>query len=93
MVALLVRLNTAVMNHHDQKQVEEERVYSVYTFKSQSITEGNQDRILEAGANVELIGGVAYLILMACLACFLTEPGQPTWGWDHQYYWAFPINH
>lgn len=77
MVALLVRLNTAVMTHHDQKQVEEER--PTLSNHSPSLKE-----ILEAGADAELIGSVAYLILMACLACSLIEPGKRTWRWDHQ---------
>jgi hypothetical protein len=33
-----------VLKHHDQKQVEEERVYLAYTSTSLSIIKGSQDR-------------------------------------------------
>jgi hypothetical protein len=41
---ILVRVTIAMMEHHDQKQVVEERVCLAYTSTSQSITERSQDR-------------------------------------------------
>ena len=42
--SILVRVTIVVMKHHDQTQAEEERIYLTYTFTSQSIAEGSQDR-------------------------------------------------
>ena len=43
MIVLLV-VTTAVMKHHDQKQLREERIYLAYSSTSLFITEGSQDR-------------------------------------------------
>ena len=42
--AVLIRLNVAVMKHHGQQHLGEERVNLAYTFTSVFITEGSQDR-------------------------------------------------
>jgi hypothetical protein len=41
---VLVRVTSAMMKHHYQKQAEEERVYLAYTSISLFITEESQDR-------------------------------------------------
>jgi hypothetical protein len=41
---IVVRVTIAVMKHHEQKQVGEERVCSAYTFTSQFISKGSQKR-------------------------------------------------
>jgi hypothetical protein len=42
--SVLVRVPIAVIKHHDQKQVGEEKVYSAYAFISQIIIKGSHDR-------------------------------------------------
>ena len=60
------------MKHHDQKQVGEERAYLAYTSISLFIIEGGQDRNSNmAGTWRQKLKG---LLLVACSACFLTEP-------------------
>jgi hypothetical protein len=41
---VLVRVTIAVMKHHDQKQLGEERVNSAHSSTSLFIIKGNQDR-------------------------------------------------
>jgi hypothetical protein len=41
---VLVRVTIAMMKHHDQKQLGEEKVYLAYTSTLLSIIEGSQDR-------------------------------------------------
>jgi hypothetical protein len=43
-ISVLVRVTIAVMKHHDQNQVGEEKVYSIYTSTSQLIIKGSQNR-------------------------------------------------
>lgn len=50
-MSVLVEVAVAVMKHHDPKQVGEDRVYSAYI----SITEGSQDRNIEAEADAEAV--------------------------------------
>lgn len=52
-MSVLVKVTVAVMKHHDQKQVGEDRVHLAYT----SITEGSQDRSIEAEADAEAVDG------------------------------------
>ena len=44
---ILVRVSIAVMEHHDQKQLEEERDYFSYISVSQSVIQATQGRDLE----------------------------------------------
>ena len=68
----------AMVKHHDQKQVGEERVYastSTVHHLKKSGKEFKQDRNQEAGADAGAMEGAAYqLAPMACSACFLIEP-------------------
>ena len=41
---MVITVTIAPIEHHDQKQVEEERVYLAYTYTSLFIIEGGQDR-------------------------------------------------
>ena len=83
------------MKHHNQKQVGEERVYLAYTSILLFSPEGSQDRkSYRAGtwgrSWYRGRGGVLFtdLLIMACSACFLTEPrttspgmAPPAMGW------------
>ena len=75
----------AVMKHHDQKQVGEERVYSVYTSTAQFIIEGSQGRNpkgQEPGSKswCRGLGGV----LLACSSWLAhIEPSADRLGWNH----------
>jgi hypothetical protein len=71
------------MEHHDQNQAKEERVYLAYTSTSivhhwrKSGQEHTQGRNLEAGADAEAMEGcclLAGLFSMTYSACFLIEP-------------------
>jgi hypothetical protein len=41
---VLIRVASAMIKHHDQKQLGEERVYLAYTSTALFIMEGSQDR-------------------------------------------------
>jgi hypothetical protein len=85
----------AMMNHRDQKQVGEEKVYLAHTSTSLFIIEGSQHKNSHRVGTwkLELIESSAYwlltgLLLVACSACFLIEPrttspgmAPPTMGW------------
>jgi len=51
-------------------------LFQLTTLRSQSITERNQDRDLEAGTETEVMKKTVLtgLLLVACPACFLTQP-------------------
>jgi len=61
-------------------QVEQERVYSVYTSILLFITKGSQDRNLEAGANEEAMEGCC--LLSYSLSYLLSLPSYRTY--NHQ---------
>ena len=65
------------MEHHDQKQVREKRVYSTYTSTPLFITGGSQGRTLEARANEEVIESAAYWFA-PCGLLFLPQPRDST---------------
>jgi hypothetical protein len=69
------RVSMAVMKHHGQEQLEEERVYFTYTSTSPSIIHRswgrNSGRNLEAGTKSE---AMEEFCLLACSACFLIGP-------------------
>jgi hypothetical protein len=52
-ISVFVRMIVAMRKHHDQKQDGEERIYFAYISTSLFITEGSQDRNLEAGADAD----------------------------------------
>jgi hypothetical protein len=62
-------------NHHDQKRVGEERIYSTYTSTSQFITEGSQDRLKQA-RNLKERADAEAMEGCCLLACFpwLAQP-------------------
>lgn len=69
----------AVTKHHGQKQAGEERLYLAYISTALFImtevrTGGQGGRNLEADA----MEGAAYMLRMACPACFLTESRDGT---------------
>ena len=65
--SILVRVTLAVMEHHDQKQLGEQRVYfihnSLFILKSSGGQELNQGRNLEAGVDAWAVKGCC---LLAC---------------------------
>lgn len=77
-----LRVSNAVINHHDQKHLGEERSYFTYTFISQSSTEESQDRNLQIGTELRPWRSTAYRLLpMAASACFPKAPNyQPRNG-------------
>jgi hypothetical protein len=90
---VLVRVTLAVVKHHDEKQLEEERVSFLSQFNitnsssSKAVRAGlKQDRNLEAGA-------MEGCCLLACSACFLyrsqitnlgVAPSTMGWALPHQ---------
>ena len=94
-LGVLVRVSIVMIEHHDQKQLGEERVYFSLPSTPWSIIKGSQGRNLKAGiktysTGVLLIG----LLPMTCSACFLTHL-TGTCPWRHCQQWAGPscINH
>ena len=72
---VLCRIPIAVMKHHDQNQLGEERVYSAYTSAALFLTGGSQDRNwskadwnVEAGAEAEGLEGCCFLACSSWLA-------------------------
>ena len=98
--AVLVRVSTAAINHHDQKQAGQERVYLAYTSTVLFIIGGSQDRNSNRAGNwkQELMQSPWRVLLtglfpMACSACFLIElrtisagmaPHTAVWVLSHQ---------
>lgn len=77
---VLVTFSVALMNHSDQKQLVEERVYSVCSYPSSEV---------EAGTEAETTGNTAYWLatpgLLSHLS-YIVQAHQPTVGWalEHQ---------
>jgi hypothetical protein len=72
---VLVRVTSAVIKHHDQKQVWEERVHLAHTSTSQELKHG---RSLEAGADAEAMEGCCCTAGFVCqldTAGVITEKG------------------
>lgn len=83
---VLVTVPTAMKKHHDQKQHEEERVYSAYASTSLSIVEGSQNRNSDRAGTwkQELMqrpwSVLTDLLPMAYSAYFLIEPRTTNTG-------------
>jgi hypothetical protein len=75
-----------MMEHHDRKQVGEERIYLAYTSSSLLIVECVQVRNSNrAGADTEIMEGH---FLLACFSWFMQSgfwknPGPPAQGWHY----------
>jgi uncharacterized protein Veg len=87
---MVITVTIAPIEHHDQKQVEEERVYLAYTYTSLFIIEGGQDRnSSRAGAwRQELMqrpwrGAADLLTLIAYPVHFLIELKTTGPLWPH----------
>jgi hypothetical protein len=59
-------LSVAVLKHHDQKQLGEERVF--FIFQSRSLTEGSLSRNLEAEAETEARNAAYWLAPQSLLS-------------------------
>ena len=87
---VLVRVSIAVMEHHDQKQLGKESLFSLHILReartgtrARPKTEG---RSWYRGHESVLLTG---LLRVVCSACFLIEPRTTAKGWNHPP-WATP---
>ena len=72
-----------MMQHHDQKQAEKDRLtHPPHSPSSKEVRTGTQAGQKTGGRNLGAIKRVLLigLLLMACLACFLTEPRTTSLG-------------
>ena len=88
LVYALVRTTIAVMNNHDQRQLEEERVYMAYIL-DYSHREGSQPGgNLEAEADSE---PMAECCLLACVLFYRTQDYQPREVPDYRVFGPPPL--
>ena len=81
MTPVIVKVTIALIKHHQQKQLVEERIYLAYASTSLFITEGNQDRNSNrAGTWRQELkqrpqrGAAYWLLCMACSVYFFVGP-------------------
>lgn len=77
-------LSIVVIQHPDQNQLGDERVYLAFTFLSQFIIKESQSRNLDASEEL------CFLVVLGCAwSAFLYNAGPPAQRW-HRLQWAGP---
>jgi hypothetical protein len=94
----LIRVTTAMMKYHDQKQVREERSYLTYTSTFLFIIEGNQERNInrEGTWRQKLLqrpqrGAAYWLAILLILLSNRTQDHQPKDGTTYNWAVSSPI--